>query len=117
MRSLALLLALPFVSGCQAQSAKAAVKDALVDPSSAQFDAVGSKGDVTCGLVNSKNRLGGYTGPRPFMVKAGVADIASDPLRALSDEYKQSCPTSSYDRILRVSLEQYNRDFKERNGL
>ena len=47
------------------------VRRELIDPESARFkwvpvSAVGAK--VYCGLVNSKNRLGGYTGDAPYAV-------------------------------------------------
>lgn len=49
--------------------AKEAVKRLLNDPESAQFsdmqDGKG-KGDV-CGMVNAKNRMGGYVGKTPFL--------------------------------------------------
>jgi hypothetical protein len=42
----------------------------LIDPSSAQFREVElGKDDLVCGQVNSKNRMGGYTGFRGFMVQ------------------------------------------------
>lgn len=50
--------------------AQAAVKVRLSDPQSAQFTkvfVVGEKGDrVVCGMVNSRNRMGGYAGPVLF---------------------------------------------------
>ena len=50
--------------------AEASVKARLSDPQSAQFTkvfVVGEKGSRTvCGMVNSKNRMGGYAGARPF---------------------------------------------------
>lgn len=62
--------------------AEAAVKDLLVDPDSAKiewpngyrkggFKPFMSKrvyGYATCGLVNSRNRMGGYAGQQPFAV-------------------------------------------------
>ena len=46
---------------------EAAIKQELIDPSSAQFEwpytfKRASNGLITCGLVNSKNRMGGYSG-------------------------------------------------------
>jgi hypothetical protein len=55
--------------------AKDVVLKTLRDPTSAQFEKIGSKtakdynGDIlkiVCGLVNSKNGFGGYVGFRPF---------------------------------------------------
>ncbi|OSM04337.1 hypothetical protein [Magnetofaba australis] len=46
-----------------------AVKEKLVDPFSAKFKWMPYNGDKTyCGLVNAKNRMGGYTGFVPFTV-------------------------------------------------
>lgn len=48
--------------------AKDAVKSMLNDPDSAKFSHLSNgvgKGDV-CGLVNAKNRMGGYVGDTPF---------------------------------------------------
>lgn len=46
-----------------------AVRDRLFDPASAEFRNVrtGSRIDVWCGEVNSKNRMGGYVGWRAFV--------------------------------------------------
>jgi len=75
--SLCLVFAL---SGCDyiptpENQAKQAVKNLLIDPGSAKFDNVfrGKSTDSTtttyCGFVNSKNRMGGYAGKTPFIVK------------------------------------------------
>lgn len=57
------------LSACGPQGeAKDAVKSMLNDPDSAKFSHLSngvSKGDV-CGLVNAKNRMGGYVGDTPF---------------------------------------------------
>lgn len=54
--------------------AQAAIGRQLIDPASAQFKIstirhVGAA-VVFCGLVNSKNRFGGYTGFQPFVLFA-----------------------------------------------
>lgn len=50
--------------------AKAAIKRKLTDPESAQFTELFKvqprNGEAVCGLVNSKNRMGGYVGARGF---------------------------------------------------
>lgn len=50
--------------------AKAAIKRKLTDPESAQFTEMfkvqAQRGDAVCGLVNSKNRMGGYAGVAGF---------------------------------------------------
>lgn len=57
------------LAGCGSHGeAKDAVKRLLNDPDSAQFSELKNgknKGDV-CGMVNAKNRMGGYVGATPF---------------------------------------------------
>jgi hypothetical protein len=51
-----------------------AVRDAMVDPGSAQFHNV-RKDDllnIRCGEVNGKNRMGGYVGWQPFSAFAPI---------------------------------------------
>lgn len=55
-------------AGCDG-AAERAVRNQLIDPTSAEFSEVATKGNVTCGLVNSKNRMGGYTGRQLFLVR------------------------------------------------
>jgi len=57
-------------AGCEGD-AERLVRGSLVDPDSAQFSEVVTRDGVTCGLVNSKNRIGGYTGRQIFIVKDG----------------------------------------------
>ncbi|MBD1590173.1 hypothetical protein [Pseudomonas typographi] len=46
-----------------------AVKDRLSDPDSAKFKFPPYKGgDVYCGTVNAKNKMGGYVGFSPFQI-------------------------------------------------
>lgn len=65
----------------QASIAKAkgmvAVRAVLVDPSSARFDQVRVTSHfVVCGLVNGRNRFGGYAGRRRFVVlRSGLTTI------------------------------------------
>ena len=58
-----------------------AVAARLIDPRSAQFDMepyrVGS--DYYCGLVNARNRMGGYVGVRLFLVQLRAAGHQSRP--------------------------------------
>jgi hypothetical protein len=56
------------LAGCSNQEAQEAVKKLLNDPESARFSEVKAgkqQGDV-CGMVNAKNRMGGYVGDTPF---------------------------------------------------
>lgn len=63
------VLAVVALSGCGPHSAaKDEVRSLLNDPDSAKFSALSNgvkKGDV-CGVVNAKNRMGGYVGNTPF---------------------------------------------------
>jgi uncharacterized protein YcfL len=54
--------------GCSSETERL-VKEQLIDPQSAQFSEVATKNGITCGLVNSKNRMGGYTGRQLFLVR------------------------------------------------
>jgi uncharacterized lipoprotein NlpE involved in copper resistance len=81
--------------GCdnsQVRDAKRVVREQLVDPKSAQFENVvvqeeesNPAGDrivpvqkaTTCGWVNSKNRMGGYTGAERFIVREGIETFGS----------------------------------------
>lgn len=50
---------------------KHAIEAQLVDPASAQFrmGPIRTVSEYYCGLVNAKNRMGGYNGFEPFMVR------------------------------------------------
>lgn len=52
-------------------TAKAFIQRKLADPDSARFDDLfkvqTGRGDAICGLVNSKNRMGGYAGAAGFI--------------------------------------------------
>lgn len=48
--------------------AREMVRAELVDPESAQFRNLHTKGDKICGEVNAKNGMGGYVGFVPFVV-------------------------------------------------
>jgi hypothetical protein len=66
--------------------AKASVRASLIDPASATFEGlrvvsvVKDEHDrrIVCGLVNAKNRLGGYGGRRLFMYNGYSAAIYDD---------------------------------------
>jgi hypothetical protein len=59
------------ITGAELVPIKVAILDQLIDPNSALFTHVFAtrmaKAVVVCGLVNSKNRLGGYVGAMPFV--------------------------------------------------
>lgn len=55
-----------------AAPAKALLQRKMIDPESARYTDVfkvktASEGDVVCGIVNSKNRMGGYVGGKGFI--------------------------------------------------
>ena len=55
----------------EAAAIKHSIEAQLVDPSSAQFrmGPIRPASEYYCGLVNAKNRMGGYNGFEPFMVR------------------------------------------------
>ena len=93
------LIALPLVLNLLAcdGAAKDAVRDQLNDPGSAKFYEVGSKGSVTCGLVNAKNRMGGFVGRRGFIFENGIARIEGDQDIGLLGEIISKCPESLWE--------------------
>ena len=108
---------LGFVTGCSESRAEDAVKQELTDPDSAQFSNVNSKGDVVCGLVNSKNRLGGYVGPVGFIVQNGTV------LRLMQvneifpgADFDRLCPSESSHAIMAAHVDRYNREAAESRG-
>jgi hypothetical protein len=88
--------------------AEAAIKNGLIDPSSAQIEwpynftsgtlkgLLGKKraGWITCGWVNAKNRMGGYTGKVWFlvMINAGVVTEAEIGTTDGVDVASATCP-------------------------
>ena len=76
---LTLLASCQWVPGTTAhkvEAAKTIVREELVDGASAQFEDVvvsgaGAGPAMVCGWVNSKNRMGGYTGAVKFLVSEG----------------------------------------------
>lgn len=52
---------------------KGSVEAKLLDPASAQFRLVPYRRGTNyyCGLVNARNRFGGYVGFRPFLARVG----------------------------------------------
>jgi hypothetical protein len=55
----------------EAAAIKHAIETQLVDPASAQFrmGPIRPASEYYCGLINAKNRMGGYNGFEPFMVR------------------------------------------------
>lgn len=103
-----LLLPLLALTACSGHEADLdAVRLKLADPNSAEFDAVAEKDGVTCGLVNAKNRVGGYVGFRAFIVQAGVAEIESN-LGDFATRFPSSCATSTSKKYIDLLAGQTN---------
>lgn len=73
LQHLILLGVVPILSSCDQNtrtiaSVRAAIQKQLIDPQSAQFsdEFIGLGGRAVCGFVNAKNRLGVYTGRKPY---------------------------------------------------
>lgn len=73
------------ISDSQIETAKNAVLDQLIDPESARFyriygtlTSAPNKEPRVCGEVNAKNRMGGYTGRKRFVVASGKPYIWED---------------------------------------
>lgn len=97
------------LAGCgnaDIETARSAVKQQLNDPSSAEFrnEKVyhDVRGLVVCGEVNAKNRFGGYTGYKPYVVDA-LNSVPSANLSAESEmDIKITCQLAEQnDRIKR----------------
>lgn len=107
-----LVSAIFFVAGCDylptaKNKALSAVKESLLDPSSAIFSDVfegKNQGDY-CGYVSGKNMLGAYTGKNAFVYNKIWADtgkifLASEPLTDYDFESLVTGSMDYYDKIL-----------------
>lgn len=85
-----------------ARIGRAAVLQALRDPASAQFGDVwayeSKKGPmVVCGSVNARNRFGGFTGPKFFVVGAGYTSVQmQDTTPGLAGIFNKLCAGRTY---------------------
>lgn len=104
---------LPAASAGQFDAAEATIRAQLLDPQSAQFTDVrnGRQDGVVCGMVNAKNRMGGYVGPHPFIVAASGHGSSFTPPRdaAFRDFWwmfknGQSSPDAVAERISEISV-------------
>lgn len=121
---LALMSGAVLVSGCseaylQERQIKKDVMERLVDPDSAKFDAIyqGKTEKHWCGMVNAKNRMGGYAGARPFVYKKVTDDFGLVTLvdEAPEDyEFRSLIDSSSFEREYKV-LASKCRSIKEWN--
>jgi hypothetical protein len=74
-----------FGDGTLIAKAKQSIEASLFDPHSAQYDDLkivdtGRAGKLVCGMVNAKNRMGGYVGRKGFIYFA-----ASDVSHVIND--------------------------------
>ena len=92
------------LAGCGNAKAETAVRDLLIDPESAQFSDVVTKNDVTCGFVNSKNRMGGYVGRTAFLYENGVARLSSPKDADFITQFGTNCPDSIVLKFLQQRL-------------
>jgi hypothetical protein len=79
------------ISGCNS-AAEDAVRKELNDPQSAQFTEVVTAKGVTCGLVNSRNALGGYPGLIGFVVENDVALLDNGAGEEFDRAFFSKCP-------------------------
>lgn len=99
------------------EAAAAAIRASLIDPQSAQFEfqpPVRSTytsgldrhfGWLMCGLVNSKNRFGGYVGRRPFIVAFSPNDPSSAALLRIAEEDYEFYVTGDCEAIYSEATE------------
>jgi hypothetical protein len=92
-----IILMIPFWPEASLKTdAKGAVSQILFDPSSAQWEGLRistRNRKVVCGLVNAKNRFGGYVGRTPFAYDAliGSAVLLDDSKKYAYREYFEDC--------------------------
>jgi len=97
-------IALPKLTGTSAEGANVEiVKRELRDPYSAQFSEMQTNGGITCGLVNSKNLMGAYTGVRLFVVENGTAYIGTEGFER-SAKLDGVCSTTAITDALNAAL-------------
>lgn len=95
--------------GCDS-AAERSVRERLVDPASAEFSEVTTKGNVTCGLVNSRNRMGGYTGRQLFLVRDGQVYFWRD-----STDVDQTMLSACSTEAFSVALRDFEADMRAAN--
>lgn len=60
------------------RDAKSALARVLIDPSSMVMETVWRNDSKLCGMVNAKNRMGGYTGMTPFIFTRNLGIMVDD---------------------------------------
>lgn len=100
------------ISGCAERQHENAVKSLLVDPDSAKFNETHISEDkrIACGSVNSKNRMGGYSGDMTFMVIDGTVWLpdANNTSIAISE-----CCFSTLSKQKKVGYNKLMQDLQE----
>ena len=86
--------------------AKRKVPKSLIDPSSAIFNSVyeNKATGAVCGLVNSKNRMGGYAGATPFTYHdtTGVTFVRDQPKESDFERYFQNFKYAEIEEYLQL---------------
>ena len=108
----AIILAALTLSGCAEKQYENAVKSLLVDPDSAKFNETHVSEDkrVACGSVNSKNRMGGYSGDMSFMIVDGTVWL---PDEKNSDIAISECCFSTLSKQKKVAYNKLMEDLQE----
>lgn len=80
--------------------AKNAVRKVLIDPDSAIFSDTfkSTASETTCGWVNSRNRMAGYVGKKPFyhhITSGEVLALSEPPNNSDFEKYFRSIPNST----------------------
>jgi hypothetical protein len=76
------------------QAKEIAARD-LIDPSSAQFRDLKVNGDMVCGEINGKNRMGAYVGFKRFFARVNSKTSMIDPEFDLADKLSADSLCSS----------------------
>lgn len=93
-----IFLSLCMLTGCSSdgseiERAERLIRDQMIDPESTVFhDSRVTEDGVVCGIVNSRNRMGGMAGKRLYYVNGNFSGI--QPVRAtkdFSDYYNMMC--------------------------
>ena len=92
--------------GDEFAEAKASVRQQLNDPNSAEFRSIHRQGDVTCGEVNAKNKMGGYDGFKPFLISKHEGAIVRPDVELTPSARKTFGPELAGPAIDRYAFEQ-----------
>lgn len=82
------------------------VREILIDPDSAKFFDIVTENGITCGIVNSKNEMGGYSGRRTFTIRDGRVSFLGDDSFA-EDLETAPCSMEAMSAISRAITKKY----------